>query len=224
MTRTRSPAIRLTLSGGLLLVLVALQATVVVAGEAPARPGDAAISTARSTATGQRWIAFDRLSGVTQLMYGTWIVAEMRSAWGRGLPGTESDFYSTAPGIYRVYEKRGPLSYNAWFDTYIEAWVAFDPQRFNGFHSLLKDERGRVTDARIGPISAGCVRNNFAWDVYDFAEVGMPVVVHEGSLATAAAALGHETSDRGPGHDELFGGSSWNSCTLDPSEPACFGV
>ena len=138
-------------------------------------------------------IAFDRRSGVTQLMFGTWIVAEMQSAWGRGIPGSDSDFYSTAPGIYRVYAKRGPLTYNAWFDTYMEAWVAFDPVRFNGFHSLLKDGRGRVTDARTGPISAGCIRNMYAWEVYDFAEIGMPVVVHEGNLPAAAAALGHTT-------------------------------
>ena len=170
----------------------------------------------------QRWIAFDRRSGLTQLMFGTWIAAEMQSAWGRGIPGSDSDFYSTAPGIYRVYAKRGPLKYNAWFDTHYEAWVAFDPVRFNGFHSLLKDRRGRVTDARTGPISAGCIRNMYAWEVYDFAEIGMPVVVHEGNLPAAAAALGHMTQGLVPGHDALYGGASWTFCAQDPSEPVCF--
>lgn len=170
----------------------------------------------------QRWIAFDRRSGVTQLMFGAWIVAEMQSAWGRGSPGSESDFYATAPGIYRVYFKRGPLKYNAWFDTHYEAWVAFDPVRFNGFHSLLMDDRGRITDARTGPISAGCIRNMYAWEVYDFAEIGMPVVVHEGNLPAAAAALGYTTPGPALGHDDLFGGTSWTFCTQDPSEPVCF--
>ncbi len=82
------------------------------------RAGDVAASPPAAALSTQRWIAFDRLSGMTQLMFGTWIVAEMQSAWGRGIPGTDSDFYSTAPGIYRVYTKRGPLIYNAWFDTY----------------------------------------------------------------------------------------------------------
>ena len=169
----------------------------------------------------QRWIAFDRQYGVTQLMFGTWIVAEMQSAWGRGIPGSDSDFYSTAPGIYRVYAKRGPLTYNAWFDTYMEAWVAFDPVRFNGFHSLLKDDWGRVTDTRTGPISAGCIRNMYAWEVYDFAEIGMPVVVHEGNLPAAATALGHTTPGPAPGHEDLYGGLSWTFCAQDPSEPVC---
>lgn len=169
----------------------------------------------------QRWIAFDRRSGMTQLIFGTLVVAEMQSAWGRGIPGSASDFYATAPGIYRVYFKRGPLKYNAWFDTHYEAWVAFDPVRFNGFHSLLMDDRGRVTDARTGPISAGCIRNRYAWEVYDFAEIGMPVVVHEGNLPAAAAALGYTTPGPALGHDDLFGGTAWTFCTQDPSEPVC---
>ncbi len=170
-----------------------------------------------------RWIAFDRRSGMTQLMFGTWVVAEMQSAWGRGTPGSASDFYATVPGIYRVYFKRGPLKYNAWFDTHYEAWVAFDPARFNGFHSLLMDDRGRVTDARTGPISAGCIRNMHAWEVYDFAEIGMAVVVHEGNLPAAAAALGYTTPGPAPGHDDLFGSGAWTFCAQDPSEAVCFG-
>ncbi len=182
-------------------------------------PATAPVHTDRGT---QRWIAFDRRSGVTQLMLGTWIVAEMQSAWGRGTPGSASDFYATVPGIYRVYFKRGPLKYNAWFDTHYEAWVAFDPVRFNGFHSLLMDARGRITDARTGPISAGCIRNMHAWEVYNFAEVGMAVVVHEGNLPAAAAALGHTTPGPAPGHADLFGGGAWTFCAQDPSEAVCF--
>ncbi len=171
----------------------------------------------------QRWIAFDRRAGMTQLMVGAWIVAELQSAWGRGIPGSASDFYSTAPGIYRVYAKRGPLTYNAWFDTYMEAWVAFDPVRFNGFHSLLMDDRGRVTDARTGPISAGCIRNMYAWEVYNFAEIGMLVVVHEGNLPAAVAALGYTTPGPAPEYDDLYGGAAWTFCAQDPSEAVCFG-
>ena len=234
--------VRLACYVGLLVLSAVLPTTVPVAAAAPPdgpvctiltplgscrpgaspRAGDLAISPAKTGLGKQRWIAFDRRSGVTQLMLDTWIVAEMQSAWGRGIPGSDSDFYSTAPGIYRVYAKRGPLKYSAWFDTYMEAWVAFDPVRFNGFHSLLKDDRGRVTDARTGPISAGCIRNMYAWEVYDFAEMGMPVVVHEGNLPAAAAALGHTTPDPAPGHEDLLGGASWTICAHDPSEAVCF--
>lgn len=231
-------AVRLACVVGLLALLAVIESTVSVAAAAPpdrpvctiltpigsCRPAAASPTggPAKANLSKQRWIAFDRHSGMTQLMFGTWVVAEMQSAWGRGIPGSDSDFYSTAPGIYRIYAKRGPLTYNAWFDTYMEAWVAFDPVRFNGFHSLLKDHRGRVTDARTGPISAGCIRNMYAWEVYDFAEIGMPVVVHEGNLPAAAAALGYTTPGPALGHDDLFGGTSWTFCTHDPSEPVCF--
>ena len=229
-------AVRLTCAVGLLALSAILRAIIPVAAAAPpdrpvctiftpigsCRPAVSLRAGVPATdLSKQRWIAFDRQSGVTQLMFGTWIVAEMRSAWGRGIPGSDSDFYATAPGIYQVYTKRSPLTYNAWFDTYMEAWVAFDPVRFNGFHSLLKDDRGRVTDARTGPISAGCIRNMYAWEVYDFAEIGMPVVVHEGNLPAAAAALGHTTPGPAPGHDDLFGGFPWTFCAQDPSEPVC---
>ena len=171
-----------------------------------------------------RWIAFDRRSGMTQLMFGTWVVAEMQSAWGRGThPVAPAISTPRCPVSIGSTSSAVPLKYNAWFDTHYEAWVAFDPARFNGFHSLLMDDRGRVTDARTGPISAGCIRNMHAWEVYDFAEIGMAVVVHEGNLPAAAAALGYTTPGPAPGHDDLFGSGAWTFCAQDPSEAVCFG-
>lgn len=127
-----------------------------------------------------RWIDFNRRDGVTRLMEGFKIVRELPSAYGYGTPGSPDDFYSTAPGIYQVYSKQESMHHdfeysNLWF----VGWVGFDPSRANGFHSYLLDETGSVVDQRHGPVSHGCVRTGDWKAVYDFADFGMSVVVHD---------------------------------------------
>lgn len=127
----------------------------------------------------ERWIDFNLSDGFTRLMEGRRVVLELPSAYGYGFPGQTDDFYSTAPGVYSVYAKSEPLVYDgAYSGQYFMGWVGFDPSRANGFHSFLMDDKGQVVDSRLGPISHGCVRTTDWRAVYDFAQFGMPVIVH----------------------------------------------
>jgi hypothetical protein len=87
-------------------------------------------------------------------------------------------FNSTQTGLFRVYDKRRDLEYDAPYDTYISEWVAFDPDMANGFHSFLKDARGNVVDSSTGRISNGCIRSGESAAVFEFAQIGMLVLVH----------------------------------------------
>ncbi|HEX2910330.1 MAG TPA: L,D-transpeptidase [Chloroflexia bacterium] len=127
-----------------------------------------------------RWIDFNRQEGVTRLMEGNKVVKTLPSAYGYGIPGSDSDFYSTAPGQYNVYEKNPDLVYDGTYSgLYFEGWVGFDKTRANGFHSFLLNEKGEVVDNRTGPVSHGCIRTEDWRAIFDFAEVGMPVIVHD---------------------------------------------
>jgi lipoprotein-anchoring transpeptidase ErfK/SrfK len=56
--------------------------------------------------------------------------------------------------------------------------VIFDWEHGNGFHSLPMDAQGNVLDDTLGkPASAGCIRVGESGLLYDFAELGMKVVV-----------------------------------------------
>ncbi len=127
----------------------------------------------------QRWIDVNLSDGTTRLIEGRRVVQELPSAIGYGIPGSPSDFFSTAPGLYWVYSKIDELHHDTEYSgLYFQGWVGFDPSRANGFHSFLLDETGKVVDSRLGTISHGCVRTGDWKAVYDFAEIGMPVVVH----------------------------------------------
>lgn len=136
----------------------------------------------------ERWIDFNLRDGITRLMEGRKIVRELPSAYGYGMPGSPSDFYSTAPGQYRVYQKREPLYYDAVYSGYyFVGWVGFDPVRANGFHSYLLDAEAKVVDSQLGPVSHGCIRTDEWKVVFDFAYVGMPVIVHGASSVALPA-------------------------------------
>ena len=127
----------------------------------------------------ERWINVNLTDSTTRLVEGRKILREIPSAYGYGKYGSDSDYFSTAPGLYRVYVKYEGLQHdNEYTGFYFRGWVGFDPSRANGFHSFLLDDKGKVVDSRVGPVSHGCVRTEDWKAVYDFAQIGMPVVVH----------------------------------------------
>ena len=87
-------------------------------------------------------------------------------------------YESTQTGLFHVYNKNAPRSFDAPYNTYIQWWVGFDPQKDNGFHSFLLDRNGKVADASTGRVSNGCIRTGDAESVFNFAEMNMPVFVH----------------------------------------------
>jgi hypothetical protein len=88
-------------------------------------------------------------------------------------------YESTQTGLFHVYAKTEELAYDAPYDTYISHWVGFDIDKANGFHSFLKDASGTVVDSSTGRISNGCIRTGDPEAIFAFAEIGMPVLVHE---------------------------------------------
>lgn len=132
-----------------------------------------------------RWIDLNLSDGITRLMDGHTVVKEMPSAWGYGTPGAADDYYSTPPDLYFIYEKRDELHYDETFATgFFRGWVGFDPERANGFHSFILDRQEKIIDDRPGPVSHGCIRVEDWRTLYDFAQVGMPVMIHNGLKGT----------------------------------------
>jgi hypothetical protein len=87
-------------------------------------------------------------------------------------------YESTQTGLFSVYSKVAGLTYDAPYNTYIDWWVGFDPDKANGFHTFLLDAGGAVVDASTGRVSNGCIRTSAAQEIFEFAEIGMPVLVH----------------------------------------------
>ena len=126
-----------------------------------------------------RWIDLNLSDGFTRLMEGRKVIRELPSAWGYGKPGSADDYFSTPPGTYYIYEKRDELHFDETYTSgYFRGWVGFDPERANGFHSFILDRAEKIIDARLGPVSHGCVRTEDWRTVYDFAQVAMAVTVH----------------------------------------------
>ena len=125
----------------------------------------------------ERWIDVNRSTGLVSLMVGDAVQAQFWASMGYD---TSADgFYSTAVGTYYIYGFDGSLHYTPYADNYISHWVAFDPQRFNGFHSYTKDANGTIVP-NGGGLTGGCVALA-PGDIdvlFDFAEMGMRVEVH----------------------------------------------
>ncbi len=124
-----------------------------------------------------RWIDVDVTRFVVRLMDGKQVTKEI----GPVAVGKEVDtgaYESTQTGLFHVYNKTAPRTFDAPYNTYIEWWVGFDPQKDNGFHSFLQDKEGKVVDGATGRISNGCIRTGAAEEIFKFAEVNMPVFVH----------------------------------------------
>ena len=115
-------------------------------------------------------------SYVVRLMDGKQVLKEI----GPVAVGKQVDtgaYESTQTGLFNVYVKTAPRTFDAPYNTYIQWWVGFDPAKDNGFHSFLLDKDGKVVDAGTGRISNGCIRTGAAEEIFNFAEIGMPVFV-----------------------------------------------
>lgn len=125
----------------------------------------------------ERWIDVDRSSSTINLMVENESIGTFWAAMG--YDNSEDGFYATALGTYYVYEKNAGLTWTDWASGYIEYWVAFDPERYNGFHSWTMNKRGNVIEGGEGP-TGGCIALDpgFAAIVYEFATFGTRVEVH----------------------------------------------
>ena len=125
----------------------------------------------------ERWIDVDRSSSTIRLMVGNDQVGYWWAAMG--FDNTEDGFYSTAIGTYYVYEKNADLTWTDWAKGYITYWVAFDPDRFNGFHGFTMDKNGYIVEGGDGA-TGGCIAMNpdLAATLYEFVTFGTRVEVH----------------------------------------------
>jgi hypothetical protein len=96
-----------------------------------------------------------------------------------GADPSADGFYATAVGTYYVYSLNQELTWTDWGQTWIRDWVGFDPDRQNGFHTFSLDADGAVLPNGAAP-TGGCVAlaPGDADQVFAFATIGMPVVVH----------------------------------------------
>jgi lipoprotein-anchoring transpeptidase ErfK/SrfK len=120
-----------------------------------------------------RWIEVVLEEQMVYLREGDAVVAALPASCGVGdRPET-----TTYPGEYAVAAKyRGPEQTAP--GVFVRDIVIFDWEHGNGFHSLPMDADGRVLDPTVGaPASAGCVRVSESAAVYDFATLGMKVLV-----------------------------------------------
>lgn len=124
-----------------------------------------------------RWIDVDRSSGAVTLYDGGGVVA---SYWGSlGWDGSDDGYYATAIGTYAVYAMNEGLTAASTDGLWFTDWVAFDPERSNGFHSYSMDADGDLLAGGAGP-TGGCVAlpPAAAAELFAFAEIGMTVEVH----------------------------------------------
>ena len=125
----------------------------------------------------EHWIDVNRTSGLVRLMIGDGVAGAF---WGSlGFDSSDYGFYATALGTYYIYGFKHWLHYTAWADAWITDWVAFDPERYNGFHSYSKDEYGNILP-NGGGRTGGCVAlgPGDIDQLYDFAQMDMRVEVH----------------------------------------------
>ncbi len=130
-----------------------------------------------SVPTAGRWIDVDVTRYVVSLMEGPRVMKVIAPV-GVGTQIDTGAYESTQTGLFYVYVKTPGLQYDPPYKTYISDWVGFDAAKANGFHSFLKDDLGKVVDPSTGRISNGCIRTGDSVAIYDFAEIGMPVLVH----------------------------------------------
>jgi hypothetical protein len=129
------------------------------------------------SAAPERWIDINRSSSTVTLYEGDDVVASYGASLG--WDQTDQGFYATASGTYYVYGKNAELTWTEWGQAYIMYWVAFDSERYNGFHSWSMDANGNVIPGGDGA-TGGCValEPGAAATVYDFASDGTRVEVH----------------------------------------------
>lgn len=125
----------------------------------------------------ERWIDIDRGDSTVTLYEGDTPIA---TYWASlGWDTSDYGFYATANGTYYVYGKTKELTWTEWGQAYISDWVAFDPERLNGFHSYSKDANGNIIPGGDGA-TGGCVATGpgAAEHIFAFADYGTRVEVH----------------------------------------------
>lgn len=128
---------------------------------------------------GERWIEINRTRRTVTLHDGDVIVGVFDALLGKD-PSTDG-YYATATGTFHVHVKNRELTETPFAPgAYLTDFVGFDPERSNGIHSPVRDAQGNVV-ATGGTTTLGCVRvgEEQARTVYDFAEIGMRVEVHD---------------------------------------------
>jgi hypothetical protein len=127
----------------------------------------------------ERWIDIDRTTATVTLYDGA---TPLHSFSGRiGRDPSSDGFYATAVGTFHVYSMNKGLAPTPFAeDTWLTDWVGFDPERKNGIHSPVRDAFGVEKDWQ-NPATLGCVRLSAtaAVTVFEFAEIGMRVEVHD---------------------------------------------
>lgn len=123
------------------------------------------------------WIDVNRSSGLVRLMIGEDVAGAFWASLG--FDTSDYGFYATALGTYYVYGFAQGLNYTAWADAWITDWVAFDPERYNGFHSYSKDQYGNILPNGAGK-TGGCVAlaPGDIDQLFDFAQMNMRVEIH----------------------------------------------
>ncbi len=125
----------------------------------------------------ERWVDVDRSSGLVTLYDGD--VAAVQVWAAMSADQSESGFWATANGSYRVFAKEGALHYTAYGRAWIRDYVAFDPSRDNGFHSYSLESWGALAHGFNAP-TGGCVALDLwaAEYLFDFVSIGTRVEVH----------------------------------------------
>lgn len=129
------------------------------------------------SAGGEHWIDVDRSTGAVRLYIGDEV---QFVTYGVLSQSQGEDYYATATGTYYIYSMNRSLTYTEFAKAYITHWIGFDPDRRNGFHSYTKDANGNLRHPNGDAYTWGCVELPPGDDdvVYNFAEIGMRVVVH----------------------------------------------
>jgi hypothetical protein len=127
--------------------------------------------------TAGRWIDVDVTRFEVQLMEGNKVLRTIGPV-GVGVEVDTGNYESTQTGLFYIHTKTADLVYDAPYDTYLSHWIGYDLEKDNGFHSLLKDAVGNVVDPSTGRVSNGCIRVGEIEAIFEFAEIGMPVLVH----------------------------------------------
>ena len=178
---------KLIVGGGIAVAVVAaITLLVIVFNESDAKnqpviflPEQSSSSAIARAQPGEHWIDVDRSTAQVTLYIGTKPQISYSSRIGAD---TSADgFYATALGTFHVYSMIENLAPTSFYDGgYLTDWVGFDPDRFNGFHSPVRDATGEPFPHQ-NDFTKGCVRMSEvdAQAIYAFADLGMRIEVHE---------------------------------------------
>jgi lipoprotein-anchoring transpeptidase ErfK/SrfK len=126
-----------------------------------------------SPAAGTEWIEVVLAEQRAYLWRGDHLVAALAVSSGVGDSPSTTTYTGefTIATMYPGPEETAP-------GVFVRDVVIFDWAHGNGFHSLPADANGVVLDPTVGkPASAGCIRVAQSGQLYEFAEVGMRVLI-----------------------------------------------